>query len=61
MKPIVNTNISIPKKMFDALCLFETFCVANNKNETTSEEVKKFLEELYSKNFASKFKDEYLY
>jgi hypothetical protein len=61
MKPIVNTDVKMPKKMFDALCLFETTCVANLKTETNEKEVKKFLEGLYSKDFADKFKSEYLY
>lgn len=60
MNIFVNTEIKIPKKMFDALCLFETHCVANNKKETSRQEVLEFLESLYSKNFADKFKDEYL-
>jgi hypothetical protein len=61
MKPIVNTEVSMPKKMLDALALFETYCVGNMKKETNEQEVKKFLEGLYSKDFADKFKSEYLY
>jgi len=61
MKTIVNTDVKIPKKMLDALTLFETYCVANMKKETTEDEVKSFLESLFSKGFANKFKSEYLY
>ena len=61
MKTIVNTDVKIPKKMLDALTLFETYCVANMKKETTEDEVKSFLKSLFSKGFANKFKSEYLY
>lgn len=61
MKPVLNTDIEMPKKMFEALCLFETFCVANKKEEVTLEEVKNYLTNLYSHTFADAFKSEYLY
>jgi hypothetical protein len=61
MKPIVNTDAKMSKKMLDALTLFETYCVANIKSETTEQEVKSFLASLFSKNFADQFKPEYLY
>ena len=47
--------------MLEALTLFETNCVANMKQETNENEVKSFLESLFSKNFADTFKSEYLY
>lgn len=61
MKPIVNTDVKMPKKMLDALALFETYCVGNKKQETNEIEVKEFLTSLYSKKFADQFKSEYLY
>ena len=61
MKTIVNTDVKMPIKMLNALTLFETYCVANMKKETNETEVKSFLESLFSKNFADKFKSEYLY
>jgi len=61
MKPIVNTDIKMPKKMLEALTLFETNCVANMKQETNEIEVKSFLESLFSKKFANTFKSNYLY
>lgn len=61
MKPVVNTDENIPEKMFNALCLLETYCVANGKSEITEEEAKNFLKNLYSEKFANKFKKEYLY
>lgn len=61
MKPIVNTDVKMPKKMLDALTLFETHCVANMKQETNEVEVKSFLSELFSQRFSEQFKQEYLY
>lgn len=61
MKTIVNTDVKMPKKMLDALTLFETHCVGNNKHETDEEYVKEFLASLFSKKFADQFKQEYLY
>lgn len=61
MKPIVNTDIKMSKKMLNALTLFETYCVASKKNETTEQEVKSFLEFLFSKKFSDQFKPEYLF
>ena len=61
MKPIVNTDIKMSKKMLDALTLFETYCVATLIKETNKSEVKKFLEINFGKNIANNFKEEYLY
>lgn len=61
MKTVVNTDVKMPKKMLNALALFETYCVGNNKQETNENEVKEFLTSLYSKKFADQFKSEYLY
>ena len=61
MKPIVNTDIKMSKKMLDALTLFGTYCVATLIKETNKSEVKKFLEINFGKNIANNFKEEYLY
>lgn len=61
MKTIVNTEIKMPKKVFDALCLFETFCVFTNKKEASVEEVKAWLESKSGKQIADGFKPEFLY
>jgi hypothetical protein len=61
MKPIVNTDVKMPKKMLKALTLFETYCVANVKKETNELEVKDFLNKHFDKITANQFKSEYLY
>ena len=61
MKTIVNTDVKMPKKMLDALTLFETHCVGNMKHETNEDEVKSFLASLFSEGFSEQFKPEYLY
>ena len=47
--------------MFDALCLFETFCVGSKKHETTEDEVKAYLTKLHGAKFANNFNQNYLY
>ena len=61
MKPLVNTDIKMPKKMFDALCLFETFCIGSQINETTENEVKSYLTKLHGVKFSNNFNKNYLY
>lgn len=61
MKPIVNTDVKMPKKMLIALTLFETYCVANVKKETNESEVKDFLNLHFDATIANQFKAEYLY
>jgi hypothetical protein len=61
MKPIVNTDVKMPKKMLRALTLFEAYCVGNVKKETNELEVKDFLSKHFDKNMADNFKSQYLY
>ena len=61
MRTIVNTDAKMPKKVFDALCLFETFCVFTNKKEATAEEVKAWLSAKAGKQVADSFRPEFLY
>jgi len=58
MKPVVNTDVKMPKKMLDALTLLETFCMANQIKEVDRNFVSKFLDQY---NIAGSFKPEYLY
>jgi hypothetical protein len=58
MKPIVNVDVKMPKKMLESLTLLETFCVANNIKEVDSVFVTNFLQSL---NLSEKFISEYLY
>lgn len=61
MKPIVNTDVKIPKAMLSALSMFETYCVALGKNSTTEDEVKSFLKYTYGDKLANQFREEYLF
>jgi hypothetical protein len=58
MKPIVNTDVKMPRKMLDALTLLETFCVANQIKEVDRNFVNNFLDQY---NLSGSFKQEYLY
>lgn len=58
MKPIVNTDVKMPKKMLDALTLLETFCMANQIKEVDRNFVSNFLDQY---NLSGSFKPEYLY
>jgi len=61
MMTIVDTSKKIPAKLFQALCLFETYCAVSNKKETTQEEVISWLEKRVGYKISKQFKTEYLY
>jgi len=57
----VNTDVKMPKKMLEALTMFEAISVFSNTKETTESEVKSFLESKYSKKLAESFISSYLF
>lgn len=57
----VNTDVKMPKKMLEALTMFEAISVFSNTKETTESEVKSFLESEYSKKLADSFISSYLF
>ena len=61
MKPYVNTDIKMSKKMLEALSLHETFCIMSNITEVTEDSVKNWLLHNFNKSIAKDFKSEYLY
>ena len=61
MKPIVNVDVPMPKKMLNALTLFETYCVASNISQVTEIDVQTFLTKRCGNPLASQFKTTYLY
>jgi hypothetical protein len=61
MTPIVNTEIAMPKVLFESLCLFETWCVAKQKSDTSEIEVRQWLAERFGDKVAKQFKQEFLY
>jgi hypothetical protein len=61
MKPIVNVDVKMPKKMLNALTLYETYCLANNISITNLDMVNEFLIKKFNESMAKEFKREYLY
>lgn len=60
LSPIVNTEINIPEKMFDALCLLEIVLCARGVNSVSQEEIKEYLKNKYDNDFAESFYPEYM-
>ena len=61
MKPIVNVDVKMPKRMLNALTLLETYCLASNITSVTNDMVSKFLIERCNASIAKEFKPNYLY
>jgi hypothetical protein len=61
MKPYVNTDVKMSKKMLDALSLHETFCIMSNIEEVTESSVRDWLLNNFNESIAKEFKSEYLY
>lgn len=61
MKPLVNTEVKMPKVIFESLCIFETWCVAKQKNFTSEDEVRQWLNAKFGDKVAKQFKPEFLY
>jgi hypothetical protein len=61
MKPIVNVDVKMPKKILNALTLLESYCIDNNIVSVKNVMVNKFLTEHYNESIAKKFKPNYLY
>lgn len=60
MSPIVNTEVKMPKDIFDALVLHETYCVVSGIESTTPEQVKDWLFNRFGHGISNKFKESYL-
>lgn len=61
MSPIVNTDVQMPKDVFDALVLHETYCVVSGIETTTPESVKQWLFNRFGETIADKFDESYLF
>lgn len=61
MSPIVNTEVPMPKDVFDALVLHETYCVVSGIESTTPESVKQWLFNRFGETIADKFDESYLF
>lgn len=60
LSPIVNTEVNIPEKMFDALCLLEIVLCARGVNSVSQEEIKSYLKNKYDNDFAESFDPKYM-
>jgi len=60
LSTVVNVGVKMPRKMLDALAIYETTCVMQNKQQTTEEDVKVYLEHRHGPDLAAQFKPEYL-
>lgn len=58
MKPIVNTDVKMPKNMLKVLTMLETYCIATDTKDVDEKFVFDFLSTYKVK---SKFKTNYLY
>lgn len=59
--PVVNTEEKMPKKMFDALCLFETYCVMSGIDSVTYQQVIDYLTSLYGSELSQHFMPKFLF
>ena len=59
--PVVNTEEKMPKKMFDALCLFETYCVVSGIDSVTYQQVIDYLTSHYGSKLSQHFMPQYLF
>jgi hypothetical protein len=60
MFPLVNTDIKMPKKLFEALGIYETVCAVTGVKKVSEDDVKKYLAENHGDDMANQFKPEYL-
>jgi hypothetical protein len=60
LTPYVNTDAKIPRKLREALTLFETSCCMRGVKTVTASDVQKFLTDSFGSNLASTFSSAYL-
>jgi hypothetical protein len=59
--PLINTDVSMPQNMMDALEVFEASKVLKQREPVSVKEVTSFLTERFGSELASDFKADYLY
>lgn len=59
--PVVNTEEKMSKKMFDALSLFETYCVVSGIDTVTYQQVIDYLTSHYGSELFQHFMPKYLF
>lgn len=60
LTPIVDTEVEMPSRMFDALSLFEIVLCARGVSSITTEDVREYLLREYGDDFAADFKPQYM-
>jgi hypothetical protein len=60
MKTLVDVSQKMPKDLFDALCLYETWCVGKRQPEATEQDVKDWISSRFGEKVANKFLPKYL-
>jgi hypothetical protein len=59
--PVVNTEEKMPRKMFDALSLFETYCAVSGIDSVTYQQVIDYLTSHYGAELSQHFMPKYLF
>lgn len=57
----VNTEVKMPKRMFDAIGIFEAICCVTGKKTCTEDEVRAYLREKHGDKLADAFRPEYMF
>ena len=60
LTPIVDTEVEMPSRMFDALSIFEIVLCARGVSSVTTEDVRKYLRREYGEDFAADFDPRYM-
>lgn len=61
LRPVVNTDVRMPKGMMRALNLLEASCAIARKDEVSVDEVTAFLERKFGRETALSFRAEFLF
>lgn len=59
--PVLNTEEKMPRKMFDALSLFETYCAVSGIDSVTYQQVIDYLTSHYGAELSQHFMPKYLF
>lgn len=59
--PVVNTEEKMPKKMFNALSLFQTYCAVSRIDSVTYQQVIDYLTLKYGSELSQHFMPKYLF
>jgi hypothetical protein len=60
LTPIVDTEVEMPERMFDALCVLEMLLCARGVPSVFAEDVREYLRDEYGDEFAESFEPRYM-